>query len=268
VTASEREERVVVVTGAGRGIGRAVAERFAGAGAKVAVVDMDAERAEEAASGITAAKGTAMPVTLDVGADEATIATAVRSIVDTLGDISVLVNNAAVMGSALSGEDLDFATTSREVWLETLAVNLAAPALVAKHVLPSMLSAPPDRVIVNIGSAGAHFGDGRNVAYRSSKAALETLTKAMAVSHGPQGIRIVGVAPGVTLTEASAAQSSDAAFDKLRRSRITDEIGRPEDTAGLVAWLASPEARYAQGQMFLLDGGMNAVPPWRSAVIS
>ncbi len=202
---------------------------------------------------------------LDVGADEATVAAAVRSVVDVLGDISVLVNNAAVMGSALSGADLDFATTSREVWMETLAVNLAAPAIVAKHVLPSMLAAPPDRVIVNIGSAGAHFGDSFNVAYRSSKAALETLTKAMAVSHGPQGIRVVGVAPGVTLTEASKAQSGPAGLDMHRRTRLTEEAGRPEDTAALVQWLASPEARYAQGQMFLLDGGMNAVPPWRAA---
>jgi len=254
-----------LVTGAGRGIGRAIAERLAAGGRPVVIVDVDERAGAGTASAITGSGGRAIALALDVGADEDVLAEGVRQAVTAVGDISVLVNNAAVMGSALSGPDLDFATTSRAVWLETLAVNLVAPALMAKHVLPSMLGAEPERVIVNIGSAGARFGDGANVAYRSSKAALETLTKSMAVSHGPLGVRINAVAPGVTMSEATLAQASPAALERHRRSRINSDAGRPSDVAALVAWLVSAEARYAQGQTFVLDGGMTAVPPWRAA---
>jgi NAD(P)-dependent dehydrogenase (short-subunit alcohol dehydrogenase family) len=258
--------RVALVTGGARGIGRAIAVEYGRLGASVAVVDVDDEGARQVAAQVEGAGGRASAHHLDVGDDEDAIDRTIADIGARLGPVTVLVNNAAVMGSALSGHDGSVGTTSRDVWTETLAVNLVGPAMLAKSVLPTMVESPHGGCIINIGSAGAGFGDERNVAYRASKAALVSLTRSLAVSHGRQGVRTNAISPGVVLTEGTLGQATEAALDVFRRSRTVPDAVLAEEVAALAVFLASDAARSINGQTYLVDGGMSILPPWFAAL--
>jgi 3-oxoacyl-[acyl-carrier protein] reductase len=234
--------RTVLVTGASRGIGAAIARAFAAAGDRVAVHATTAERARRAGVGDIA-----------VGADLADAA-AVRTMVDevaaALGQIDVLVNNAGVI------EEHPIDTTSYEdwqaAWRHTLDVNLIGAANVCWCAVRHM---PDDGgAIVNVASRGAFRGEPRQPAYGASKAGLLALGQSLARALGPRGISVTGIAPGFTDTDMAAAA---LAGDERRRREGESPLGRiaqPEEVAAAVVYLASPAARMASGTVLDFNG--------------
>ena len=236
--------RVALVTGGGRGIGRAVAARLLAEGAAVVV-------AQRGASELPGADFIAS----DFAEPEACRALA-EEVLARHGKVDVLVNNAGMMLES------GVAEMSLEDWQRTLAVNLTAPFLLIKHLLPAMRAAGRG-AIVNIGSIeglGANPGHG---AYCASKAGLHGLTRAVAVDEGPNGIRCNAVAPGWIDTDLNrdfiASLSDPETFRKeIGRIHPVGRTGGAEEVAALVTWLASDEASFVTGQVLTIDGGRMA----------
>ncbi len=258
----ELDGRVALVTGAGRGIGASIAEAMAEQGSHVALVDINLDAAQSVVDGIDG--DNCIAVELDVSAEEEVIAAAVGSVVERLGNIDILVNNAAIMDPDVFKNDLDFASTTKEIWERTLGVNVIGVALMAKHVVPSMIAGGRGGVILNLSSTGAFKGDDSSVAYRTSKTAIEGLTRCMAASHGPHQIRCNAIAPGVIMTPAAEENSSSQHLEVLGQGRLIEEVGRPRDVAELAVFLASDRARYLTGASFMVDGGASILQSWHT----
>ena len=245
--------RTVLVTGAGRGIGRATALRLAGEGAAVAVVDIDGEPARAVVGEIAAAGRNGVAITADVG-DEAAAAQAVRDAERALGPLSVLVNNAAhATRSTLEA-------TAPEDWDAEFRVTLRAVYLLTRAVLPGMAERGRG-AIVSVASVNGlmYFG---NPAYSAAKAGLINLTKAIAVEYGPKGVRANTVSPGSVRTEhpswAERQARDPQVFEKLARWYPVGRVGTPEDIAAAIAFLASDEAAFVNGADLVVDGGLTA----------
>jgi NAD(P)-dependent dehydrogenase (short-subunit alcohol dehydrogenase family) len=252
---------IALVTGAGSGIGAACAHRLARDGATVVVTDLEGGRAEQVATAIVDAGGSAVGLALDVAAEK-DVATVVRRVVDDVGVVSVLVNNAAATDLSGSGRDRDVVTMDVEVWDRTLAVNLRGAMLLCRAVLPGMLSAGRGS-IVNTSSGAASAAEHTRPAYGASKAALEALTRSVAVTYGPAGIRCNAVAPGLTLT--AAVTGPGRGLEKMRtlfQRHTPSALGAADDVASVVAFLASDAARYVNGVVVRVDGGMGAAQPY------
>jgi meso-butanediol dehydrogenase/(S,S)-butanediol dehydrogenase/diacetyl reductase len=243
--------RVALVTGGGRGIGRAISQRLNDEGAAVAVVDINADAAVAAATAL--GLSTAIGIEADVTRPEA-IEAALEVARSELGPIDVLVNNVAV---ATHG---DLATTKPESWAADLEGSLGATYLVSRAVLPGML-ARGRGVIVNIGSVNGLLALG-NPAYSAAKAGLISLTQSLAVEYGPKGIRANLVSPGTVRTETPSWQArlkhDPDIFERLTRWYPVGRVGRPEDIAAAVAYLASDEASFVNGANLVVDGGLTA----------
>ncbi len=225
--------RSVLVTGSANGIGRAIAARFASEGAAVLVVDVD---------------------------DGPAMAAAIDKWVGLVGRLDIVVNNAVAFDAA-NPDDGDVVSTPIEVWDRTYAVNVRGPMMTCKHAIPIMIESGGG-VIVNVSSTSAARGDVNYAAYSSSKASLHALTRSIAVSHSQRGIRANTVASGFIMTEAARRNVGPAKLDILNRSRLVPEPGTPEDVAALVAFLASPDARYITGQTYSIEGGATVNQPW------
>lgn len=141
-------------------------------------------------------------------------------------------------------------------------VNLRGAMLACKHAIPLMRRTAGGGVIVNISSTAAYNGDVVHVAYSASKAALHALTRSIATTHGRQGFRCNTVATGLVLTATAERNLAPDKLDAYGRNRLVDEVGRPEEVATLVTYLASDDARYIQGQAIIVDGGTSAHQPW------
>jgi NAD(P)-dependent dehydrogenase (short-subunit alcohol dehydrogenase family) len=240
--------RIALVTGAGSGIGAAVAETFARAGARVFSTDIDDATARATASRITESGGAAESMALDVR-DEA----ACRSVA---ADLDVLVNNAGVghVGTVLQtdGEDLD----------RLYAVNVRGLFNVTKAFLPHMLARKAG-VIINIASIGGLVGIRDRIAYCTSKSAVVGLTRSMALDHALDGIRVNCICPGRVETPFVSARlreypDPEQAYREMSESQAIGRMGRPDEIAAAALYLASDEAAFVTGAAFAIDGGWSA----------
>lgn len=237
------ERKVVVVTGAGRGIGEAVAMAFADAGAAVAVCDKEAGTAEDTASAIRALGRTAVASTLDVR-DDAAVASFLAAAADELGSVDVVVNNAA---GTFRAAFLDASANAIEA---LVAENFTSAANIVRHAVPRMNDGG---ALVNITSVEAHRAGPGFAVYSAMKAALANFTKTLALELGDRGIRVNAIAPDLIETPGTGPFSADP---PLRR------LGRPEDVAGVALFLASPLAGYVTGSTVHVDGGTWAAGGW------
>jgi NAD(P)-dependent dehydrogenase (short-subunit alcohol dehydrogenase family) len=251
--------KVAIVTGAASGIGRATALLMAREGAAVVVADVNGAGAAAVAKEIEAAGGAALGQPADV-AEEASVVAMVDAAVKRFGGLDVLHNNAAAVDPALMSRDGDVVDLDVGVLDRTLAVNLRGPMLGCKHAIPRML-ARGGGAIVNTSSASGLVGDPVRTAYGVSKAGLDSLTRYVATQYGKRGIRCNSIAPGVVATPALAANVPPEMIAIYERSHLTPRLGRPEDIAAAVAFLASDDAAFITGQTISVDGGLLAHHP-------
>jgi NAD(P)-dependent dehydrogenase (short-subunit alcohol dehydrogenase family) len=241
------EDKVCLVTGAGSGIGKASALRFAHEGGKVAVVDLNEQHGSETVGEIASNKGRAIFAKCDVG-DPAAIRGAVKATLDKWGRIDVVVNDAAMMTFKPIVELPD------EDWDKVLGVNLRSVFLFCKYSVPHM---PPGGAIVNISSVHAHETTKNVVPYASSKGGMEAFTRGFAEEIAAKKLRINCVAPGAVDTPMLWNNPNI----KSGVEKVEGAIGKPEDVAAAVCFLAAPEARFITGTTLIVDGGRLDILP-------
>jgi len=242
------ENQVVIVTGAGRGIGHAIALRFAREGARVASVSRSEENAKRTADEINALRADAAKAyALDV-ADHATTQKVAAQILQDFGRVDVLVNNAGVTRDALSMR------MSVEDWDTVLNTNLKGAFNVCQAVMRSMTKQRSGRII-NISSVSGLMGNAGQANYAASKAGLIGLTKTLARELASRGITVNAVAPGFIVTDMTSGLSEEVKQNLMSRIPLA-KLGQPDDIAAAVAFLASSEANYITGQVLTVDGGM------------
>ena len=245
------EGRRVLVTGAGQGIGEAIATRAAAGGARIAVNDLESGRAERVVSSIRAHDGLAETVVGDVASRDGSAAV-VKGAVRVLGGLDGLVNNAGVVRFGT------LRTMTEADWDQTMKVDFSAVAYMCKAAFDPL--AVDGGAIVNVSSIAAEFPSVTVGSYSAAKAAVVSLTKQLAVEWGQFGIRSNAVGPGMisgtSMTEVADADPEIAG----RRDEIVPlrRTGRPEDVADVVVFLLSDAARYVTGQLLLVDGGLSA----------
>ena len=231
-----------VVTGAGQGIGRAVAARLLADGYDVLAVDANAEMLQQVADEV----GCRIAV-VDVTDDESVAAIAIAA-----SECTALVNNAAIQRYS------DLLHTTHDEMRLVLDVNLIAPVLMAQALVP-LMSANGGGSIVNLSSITSRAHAGSTSLYPASKAAVNQLTQAMAVEFGPLGVRCNAVGPGTVATEGTAGHyGDDAARAAIAGCLPISRMGEPEDIANAVSWLCSKEASWITGQVLFVDGGYTA----------
>jgi 2-hydroxycyclohexanecarboxyl-CoA dehydrogenase len=246
--------RTAIVTGAGSGIGRAIAQRLAEDGHAVAVLDLD-QAAADTVVGELRQKGheALAPRGVDVSS-RAQVDDAVQRVREALGPVLVLVNNAGLPGFT------PFLKITDDQWDRMLAVNLSGPFYCAQAVLPDMIDAGWGR-IVNISSSSAQGGQQYMAHYVSSKAGLIGLTKALALEFGPKGITVNTIPPGFVDTPMLRASEEQgllgATVDRIAEVTPVRRAGRPDDIAAACAFLVSDDAGYITGQVIGVNGGRN-----------
>ncbi|KQQ99258.1 short-chain dehydrogenase [Arthrobacter sp. Leaf145] len=242
-------DQTVIVTGAGSGIGRAAALRFAELGANIVIADKNEAAAREVAD---EAGAKALAVTVDVS-DSASVRSMIKTVVDNFGGIDVLCNNA---GFGFPGNVLDI---DEDNWDRLMSVNLKGVYLCSKYAIPELAKTGDGR-IVNTSSYTANVGIRDRAAYVASKGGVSALTRAMALDHVDQGIRVNAVAPGTINSpyfDKMIAESPEPQelIDSLNGRSPMHRMGRPEEVAEAIVWLAAKESSFATGSVLTVDGG-------------
>jgi len=246
--------RVAAITGAGQGIGRAIALKLSSVGYSVVVNDRDPDTAEETAQllreRVGSEESTVQPRFAVVPTDISQAAGAERLVEAALrayGRLDVLVNNAAIVRLA------QLVDLSEDTWDEVVDTNLKGAYLCCRAALPYMMERG-NGVIINISSNSAYLAHPKGCAYAASKAGMVALTRSLAREVGPAGIRVVTVVPGWIATESNMPDEKDRVW--LEANTAAGRAGTPEEVADVVAFLVGPDARYITGQAILVDGGL------------
>ncbi|UKS25167.1 glucose 1-dehydrogenase [Paenibacillus sp. HWE-109] len=247
------QDKVILITGSGSGIGRSSALLFGREGAHVIVNDLDETKGRETVHEITQAGGTARFIQADV-----THADSVKQMVDDIiqadGRIDVLFNNAGISGvGALHELEPDF-------WDRIMSINVKGVFLPSKYVVPHMIERQSGSII-NMSSCIAEIGLARRAAYAATKGAVLALTKSMQVDYAAYGIRVNALLPGTILTPfvenylRTSYDDPEAAIASLKTRQLSNELGRPEDVAQAALFLASDESKFMMGSPLYIDGG-------------
>jgi 3-oxoacyl-[acyl-carrier protein] reductase len=242
------ENQVAVVTGAGRGIGHAIALRFAREGARVASVSRTESNAQKTADEINSMRADAATAYAVDVADQAAVQKAAADIFEEFGRVDILVNNAGVTRDGLSMR------MSMDDWDTVLNTNLKGAFNFTQAVMRPMIKQRSGRII-NISSIAGLTGNAGQANYAASKAGLIGLTKTLARELASRGITVNAVAPGLIETDMTTVLSDEIRQAILQKVPL-GKLGEPEDIAGAVAYLASAEAKYITGQVLTVDGGM------------
>jgi NAD(P)-dependent dehydrogenase (short-subunit alcohol dehydrogenase family) len=246
------QDKVILVTASTRGIGLAIVKKCAEEGAQVYMAARDMERAQEIANTMNGVKCVYNDAT-----ERETFISMVEDVVNDVGRIDVLVNN---FGTSNPGKDLDFANTDPQVFLDTVNLNLRsvfmASQAAAKHMAKNRSGS-----IVNISSVGSQVPDISQVAYGTSKAAINYLTKLIAVQEAKHHIRCNAVLPGMTATEAVEKHLSDDFRNLFQRHIPLGRMGQPWEIAEAVCYFASDDSAYTTGQILTVSGGFGLATP-------
>lgn len=245
------KDRVVIITGAGQGIGRVFAKAFALAGAKVVIAERNEKTAAAVAGEILAANGQALAITTDV-ADEASIKEMTQLAEDEYGRIDVLINNAGIF-STLQMRPFD--QIPLDEWEQVLKVNLTGPFLCARAVLPAMRRAKWGRII-NIASGAVRLGRPNYLHYIATKSALMGMSLSMARELGPDNITVNAILPGATFTEIERKTVTPQQKERIVAMQCIPRAETPQDLVGAALFLASEASGFVTGQSINLDGGV------------
>jgi len=239
--------QVVIVTGAAKGIGRAIAMRFGAEGAHVVVADIDSVGATAVATTITDNGGSALAVPTDI-ADEAQVDALFDQAVARFGTVDVLVNNAGLVSPMKH-----FLAVDTAWWDRIIGVNLTGTFLCCKRAA-HIMAEKGHGAMINLSSGGATRAHRAFVAYDATKGGIEAMTRALALDLGPYGVRVNALVPG-------SIDTSDLGPEERKYRGVNlplERIGEPDDLAGAAAFLASDDARYITGHCLVIDGGMLA----------
>jgi NAD(P)-dependent dehydrogenase (short-subunit alcohol dehydrogenase family) len=250
------KDKVAIITGAGKGLGKAFAERFSKEGAKIIVADIDLDAAKTVSDSITSQGGEALSVGVDIS-DEQSVNEMVKRTIEKFGKIDILVNNAAIMLRFLDKPLKAFYEYTIEEWDRVINVNVRGTWLCCKAVSPHMIEQKKGKII-NLASSAAYSGVPPQWApYITSKGAILSFTKTIARELGPFNINVNGVAPGMTHTETVEQQlSQDTEFvvaaQAIKRKAVALDI------VGAVLFLASEDSDFLAGETIIVDGGLRA----------
>jgi NAD(P)-dependent dehydrogenase (short-subunit alcohol dehydrogenase family) len=252
--------KAAVITGAGSGIGRATALRFAEEGALVAVTDLIPEAAEKVAGEIQQAGGKAVGFAVDVGKEDQLKAMIART-VEEFGRIDILYNNAVNTAAGRKKRDIDFLEFDPAVFYDVINVNTLAGVLASKFAIPQMLKQGGGCILFT-SSTSSLGGDVAQFSYGASKAMINWYVQTIATTFGKKGIRCNAIIPGVIETPAMKGWANPAMQDAFMKLHNVPRLGRPEDIAGMAVYLASDEAAYCNGALYKVDGGVTASLPF------
>jgi len=243
------KDKVVIVTGSARGIGRAIALGFGNEGANVVIADIREDQGEETARMVTEVGGQGLFVFVDVS-KKADVEAMVQKTLETFGTIDVLVNNAGICPFH------DFLSMPEELWEQVLDVNLKGNFLCSQAVANVMVARGVRGRIISVGSISSMVGGATQAHYCASKAGINMLIASMAISLGQYGITCNAVLPGPIATDINRDDLTPEKREYFRQRTPIKGIGDPEDVVGPVLFFASEDAAYCSGARLVVDGGI------------
>lgn len=245
------QDKTIIITGAGKGIGGAVAENLSALGAKVCIADIDEKAAQERTASIQENQGTAMAVFCDITCPD-TIENMIEEVLQHYGKIDVLINNAGFFPIKMFGD------TSLEEWKKVMDINLTGTFCVTNAVFKSMKEQGHGKII-NVASAAGRVGGVGFVHYSAAKAGVIGMTRALAREAGPLGIQVNAIAPGLIETGTAKSVFPPYALKEFVRNVPMGRLGKEEDILGIMAFLCSDQSCYITGQVFAVDGGYTMI---------